>query len=175
MGRTSLWSSTVGMGWLLSAGLWGCVSEPPPEDLESGDTAPTSLSEHGGADTGESGSADEEPAPACEAGDVQLFSGIRFRCIPAGTFEMGCVPGRDDVGYWGNCYDYEFPSHEVSVSRVFWLMESELTQAQFEELLDYQPAHFPRTGLGRPVATIVQRRACGGTRQRTSPISYRWS
>ncbi len=35
--------------------------------------------------------------------------------IPAGSFTMGCKPGRDD-GLEGGCYDYEKPAHTVQVS-----------------------------------------------------------
>ena len=44
--------------------------------------------------------------------------------IPAGTFRMGCVSGRDP------CYSYERPVHEVEVSS-FALSKHEVTRGQF--------------------------------------------
>lgn len=45
--------------------------------------------------------------------------------IPAGTFTMGCVAGRDDVK--GDCYDSEKPAHEVTISKDFSIGKYEVT------------------------------------------------
>jgi formylglycine-generating enzyme required for sulfatase activity len=45
--------------------------------------------------------------------------------IPAGTFEMGCVPGD------GACDGDERPRHTVTISRPFQLMTTEVTVGSF--------------------------------------------
>lgn len=55
-----------------------------------------------------------------------------LRHVPAGSFTMGCVAGRDDVA--GGCFPLESPSRTVTLTAPFWMMESELTQAQWTGL-----------------------------------------
>ena len=40
---------------------------------------------------------------------------LNYVWIPSGSFQMGCSPGDND------CYDFEKPSHQVSITRGFWL------------------------------------------------------
>jgi sulfatase modifying factor 1 len=59
-------------------------------------------------------------------------------CIPAGTFTMGCLAGRDDdLG----CNADETP-HEVTLTRAFQVMEAEITQAQYEAVMGDNPSYF---------------------------------
>lgn len=52
--------------------------------------------------------------------------------IPAGTFTMGCVDGRDDQ--IGGCFDNERPAHRVSVSP-FKISKTEITVRQFRHFV----------------------------------------
>lgn len=45
--------------------------------------------------------------------------------IPAGRFRMGCVSGQD-------CYGFEFPVHDVTISRSFAVSKYEVTFAQWD-------------------------------------------
>ena len=54
--------------------------------------------------------------------------GIAWVEIPAGTFEMGCVPG-DEV-----CGVSERPRHTVRISRPFLLMTTEVTLGTYRRL-----------------------------------------
>lgn len=57
-------------------------------------------------------------------GDVKTNSkdGQRYAFIPAGSFQMSCSPGD------GECNDYlEKPVHRVTISRGFWLGQTEVT------------------------------------------------
>ena len=47
--------------------------------------------------------------------------GLRYVWIPAGTFVMGCSPG--DSG----CAKSEKPAHQVTITRGFWLGQTEVT------------------------------------------------
>ncbi len=49
--------------------------------------------------------------------------------IPAGTFTMGCVEGRDDL--IGGCFDNEKPARRVSV-KSFQISKTEITVKQFQ-------------------------------------------
>lgn len=50
-----------------------------------------------------------------------------FLRIPAGTFDMGCVPG--DYA----CSADERPRHEVTISRDFWMMRTEVTVGAYKK------------------------------------------
>ncbi len=56
--------------------------------------------------------------------------------IPAGEFMMGCSPG-DDM-----CEDKEIPRHRVILTYNFEMTETEITQAQFEDVMGYNPSYF---------------------------------
>ncbi len=62
-------------------------------------------------------------------------AGIVWRQIPAGVFQMGCVPGDPD------CRPSEQPRHQVTLSRAFELMETEVTVRQLQA---WAAAHFAR-------------------------------
>ena len=52
-------------------------------------------------------------------------AGIAWSTIPAGTFQMGCVPGDP------RCSTDEQPRHAVTLSRPFELMTTEVTVGMF--------------------------------------------
>jgi formylglycine-generating enzyme required for sulfatase activity len=74
-----------------------------------------------------------------------------LRYIPAGTFTMGCVAGRDDVA--GGCEPDESPAHDVTLTQAFWMMESELTQAMWSALGYVNPSW--SLGSNRPLETVT--------------------
>ena len=60
--------------------------------------------------------------------------------VPAGRFQMGCVPAD------GACLDHEYPRHAVTISRPFDLMATEVTvtqYAQFGRATGYPPPRRP--------------------------------
>jgi len=68
--------------------------------------------------------------------------GMEFRRIPAGTFEMGSTRGEDD----------ERPPHEVTLTEPFYMGAHEVTQLQWQTLMDSLPSRFQ--GLYRPVENV---------------------
>ena len=60
--------------------------------------------------------------------------GLKWVSIPGGTFEMGCSLGDDD------CFKSENPPHSVTVSS-FQMLETEVTEAQYEAVMDGNPSH----------------------------------
>lgn len=71
---------------------------------------------------------------AAEAGDVsQNKLGMTFVYIPAGSFTMGASAGDPEA------IRSEMPAHEVTLTKPFWLGRFEVTQAQWETVMDSSP------------------------------------
>ena len=60
-----------------------------------------------------------------------------FRWCPAGKFRMGAA--EEARAIYGDRF---VPQHDVRFSRGFWLMETEVTQSQFERIIGRQPSFF---------------------------------
>lgn len=89
-------------------------------------------------------------SPAREAGLRRLFSGLSdaWGCwCPPGTFLMGSDDNDPEAS------DTEKPQREVRLSQGFWMGQTPVTQAQFEEVMGYNPSRFSRgqTASQRPV------------------------
>ena len=59
---------------------------------------------------------------------------MRLVRIPAGTFQMGS--SRDERGGWS----WEDPVHTVTITHDFYLGETEVTQGQWQAIMNYNPA-----------------------------------
>jgi formylglycine-generating enzyme required for sulfatase activity len=66
----------------------------------------------------------KKPAP----GTVRLTpkDGLKYVWIPPGSFQMGCSPGDNE------CNDREKPSHHVSISKGFWIGQTEVTVGAYK-------------------------------------------
>lgn len=64
---------------------------------------------------------------------------LRWVRVPAGSFQMGCVPA-DDA-----CDEHERPRHRVALSRSFDLMATEITVAQYEAFVAASDRELPRS------------------------------
>jgi formylglycine-generating enzyme required for sulfatase activity len=84
-----------------------------------------------------------------EAGESVFTNklGMRFILIPKGSFLMGSP--ESETGRNRS----ETP-HRVTISRNFFLMESEVTQGQWEKLVGFNPSAFPECGKTCPVDTV---------------------
>jgi formylglycine-generating enzyme required for sulfatase activity len=60
--------------------------------------------------------------------------GLTYVWIPPGTFQMGCSAGDD------GCLDDEKPAHEVTISKGFWLGQTEVTQEAFQKVVSKNPS-----------------------------------
>jgi formylglycine-generating enzyme required for sulfatase activity len=78
---------------------------------------------------------DASPPP----GQVRLNpkDGLKYVWIPSGTFMMGCSP--DDT----ECYDEERPSHRVTLSKGFWIGQTEVTLAAYKRFADATGKQMP--------------------------------
>ncbi len=75
---------------------------------------------------------DDDATPECQEFTDEFD--ITWKCIPAGTFMMGCSPGDTQ------CKDDEFPRHQVNIS-AFMLAETEITQIQWEAAMPDNPSY----------------------------------
>ena len=57
---------------------------------------------------------------------VNLQDGLNYVWIPAGTYTMGCSPGDSE------CYSNESPSHSVTISKGFWMGQTEVTVGAYK-------------------------------------------
>jgi formylglycine-generating enzyme required for sulfatase activity len=62
------------------------------------------------------------------AGEVRESpkDGLKYVWIPPGTFMMGCSPGDNE------CYEDEKPFHRVTISKGFWIGQTEVTVAAYK-------------------------------------------
>lgn len=73
---------------------------------------------------------------AAEVLPVSQIGNLRF--VPAGTFVMGCMPGRDDVD--ADCTTNEGPHHDVTLTRAYWIMESSVTRQMWHDVMGLTPS-----------------------------------
>jgi len=66
---------------------------------------------------------------------------MKLARIEPGTFQMGSPDGTGDKD--------EHPQHEVRITRPFYLGVTEVTQAQYEAVMDSNPSWFASTGQGK--------------------------
>jgi formylglycine-generating enzyme required for sulfatase activity/tetratricopeptide (TPR) repeat protein len=73
--------------------------------------------------------------------------GMRFRYIPPGEFRMGSPMDEIDRD------EDEIP-HGVTLTRGFWMGETEVTQGQWQRFMDNNPSSFASCGLDCPVEMV---------------------
>ena len=56
---------------------------------------------------------------------VNPQDGLKYVWIPAGTYTMGCSPG-------DKCHSHEKPSHSVTISKGFWMGQTEVTVGAYK-------------------------------------------
>ncbi len=64
-------------------------------------------------------------------------SGIEMLLIPGGTFNMGCSASNSY-----DCDGDESPTHQVTLSKAFYLGKTEVTQAQWQAKMGGNPSYF---------------------------------
>jgi formylglycine-generating enzyme required for sulfatase activity len=72
---------------------------------------------------------------------VNAKDGLTYVWIPAGTFQMGC--STDDPACHSNAImGVEEPSHSVTITRGFWIGQTEVTQAAYKKVEGADPSDF---------------------------------
>ncbi len=94
--------------------------------------------------------------------------GLEYVLIPPGRFIMGC--SKDDE----ECVDDEFPAHEVTITKEYWMGQTEVTQAAYRRVMGEDPSEFK--GPKRPVDSVSWEQAkdyCAKVRLRL-PTEAEW-
>lgn len=65
---------------------------------------------------------------------VNPVDGLRYVWIPPGSFTDGCSPGDKE------CYEDESPPRKVTLTRGFWLGQTEVTQAAYQKVMGDNPS-----------------------------------
>ena len=78
-------------------------------------------------------------APGTKA--VNPKDGLTYVWIPPGTFQMGCSPGDSE------CNDNEKPTHQVTITRGYWLGQTPVTQGAYQRVTGRNPSHFKGPNL----------------------------
>ena len=64
-----------------------------------------------------------------------------FRWCPAGTFTMGAPKSEHNVHF------EDEKQHQVTLTKGFWMLETEVTQKQWNAIMDYNPSEFKGDNL----------------------------
>ena len=62
---------------------------------------------------------------------------LNYVWIPSGSFQIGCSPGDNE------CYDFEKPAHQVSISRGFWLGQVEVPVIAYKHFAEATGGQMP--------------------------------
>jgi formylglycine-generating enzyme required for sulfatase activity len=73
--------------------------------------------------------------------------GLTYIWIAPGAFQMGCSDGDTE------CKDNERPAHPVTLTRGFWIGQTEVTREAYKKLMDANPSHF-KGGNQAPVDSV---------------------
>jgi len=87
------------------------------------------------------------PAPTMGAMKKSSKDGLKYVWIGPGTFRMGCSPGDQE------CTADEQPPHEVTISKGFWIGQTEVTVGAYKRFLKVVGKTMPPEPaiLGRPL------------------------
>ncbi len=85
--------------------------------------------------------------PAAGSAWTEPVLAMRFHYAPAGSFLMGSPPEETAR----NAFEER---HPVTLTRPFWIGETEVTQRQWRRLMGNDPAFFDRCGAGCPVELV---------------------
>ena len=88
-------------------------------------------------------------APVHKIGDSKINAkdGLRYVWIPPGNFVQGCSAGDNE------CYEDELPTRKITLTKGFWLGQTEVTQAAFQKIMTYNPSEFEGPNL--PVESVT--------------------
>jgi len=74
--------------------------------------------------------------PSWRGTKVNPKDGLTYLWIQPGTFQMGCSTGDSE------CSGNEKPAHPVTITKGFWMGQTEVTQAAYQRVMGKNPSHF---------------------------------
>jgi formylglycine-generating enzyme required for sulfatase activity len=78
-------------------------------------------------------------------GETRTINGIECVYVAPGTFMMGATDSEDG-------YSWEYPRHQVTLTKGFWISKYEITQKQYRDKIGSNPSYF--IGDNKPVETV---------------------
>jgi len=72
---------------------------------------------------------------------INPIDGLRYFWIPPGSYVWGCSPGDKQ------CYEDEMPNRKITLTKGFWLGETEVPQSAFEKITGENPSNFRGANL----------------------------
>ena len=78
------------------------------------------------------------------------FLAVNTVLIPSGTYMMGC-----DLEFKHLCFQDEYPSHQVTISRPYHMMTHEVTQGEYQSIMGINPSYYQQCGSNCPVEQIT--------------------
>jgi formylglycine-generating enzyme required for sulfatase activity/serine/threonine protein kinase len=85
-----------------------------------------------------------EVAPTPGTAKVNPKDGLKYIWIPPGTYQMGCSPGDTE------CDDGEKPPHQVTLTKGFWLGQTEVTVTAYKRFTRSTGKAMPKTPSSNP-------------------------
>jgi formylglycine-generating enzyme required for sulfatase activity len=104
-------------------------------------TLPSNLGAFQGSGTSKGAAAKTSSAPKPGDSKVNPKDGLKYLWIPAGKFTEGCSPGDNQ------CYEDEFPDRKITLTKGFWLGDTEVTQAAYQKIMGKNPSWFKGANL----------------------------
>ena len=83
-------------------------------------------------------------APARPGAPVNRIDQLRYVAIPAGTFQMGCVPGDTQ------CRPDESPRHQVTITQSFWMTRTEVPVSAYRRFIAATAKKMPQPTTANP-------------------------
>ena len=118
-----------------------CDGVPTADDCDDADPMSTVRAEDADCDGALTAIDCNDADPEVGAIDLEAVSveldGSPYRRICAHSFEMGCTAGQSE------CESDELPVMPVTISYSYHMAEYEVTQAEFEALMGYNPSGYP--------------------------------
>jgi len=129
------------------SGLPGCQTPPPGTEPEPDPSSKVEVYTGWPFDAAEAKRRQKETAerlgiPVEKAVDLGDGLAMKLVLVPAGEFTMGSDKGGED----------EKPAHKVTITRPFYMGRHEVTQSQYEKLMEADPS--AAKGAARPVENV---------------------
>jgi formylglycine-generating enzyme required for sulfatase activity len=103
------------------------LSAPPPKTEPAPPPAPVSAPKSATVNAPPEPSIDPSGMPRPGTVRRNPSDGLNYVWIPPGSFQMGCSPGDNE------CFDDEKPAHQVTISRGYWMGQTEVTAGAYKK------------------------------------------